>query len=152
MQLSTIPIWDALPELTWKEKIALLTHRFMDVSQVPCPITHSFDEYGTYTREMLIPAQTIFLGRAHRYGHECRLVSGSLIHISPHGKQDIEAPYTLFTTPGYHMVLFAVADCIGQTVHPNRTGTRDTDWLENDIFEPADELRALGADVARRLT
>lgn len=152
MQQAIIPMWDQLPSMSWRDKVALLTFQFLQTPQIDCPVTHSFDDYETYTRDMLIPADTLFLGRAHRHGHECQLLSGSLIHISPQGKRAIEAPFTMFTTPGYHMVLYAVTDCLGRTVHPNPANVRDTEWLENDIFEPAETLRALGEQIHKMLT
>jgi hypothetical protein len=150
-EIQTIPNWDALPgSLEWKEKIAYLTVQFLKLDQTECPVSHRF-ENGVYIREMVIPAQTLFLGRAHIHGHECELVSGSLIHISPDGKRYLEAPYKMHTTPGYHMVVFAVTEVIGVTRHPNPYECRDIDLLENDIFESLGELIHLGEMVETRL-
>jgi hypothetical protein len=49
------------------------------------------------------------------------------------------------------MVLYALTDVIGRTIHPNPTGSEDIDELEADIFESPDVLKALGAVVAQRL-
>jgi hypothetical protein len=148
--MSQLELWDALPELAWKEKIAYLTVQFLKQPQVECPVTHRFEQ-GIYIREMFIPADTLFLGRAHIYGHECQLVKGQVIHITPDDKRTIEAPFTVHTTPGYHMVFYTVSDVLGRTLHPNPDEIRDIDWLENDIFESIGELIHLGEAVETRL-
>ena len=145
--ISTIPHWDNLPALSWREKIAYLTYKFLQFPQTDCPIKHIF-EGRLYIREITIPAQTLFLGRAHTYGHECLLLSGSLIHISPDGtKRTLEAPFSMHTTPGYHMAFYTVTEVIGRTIHPNLTEWLDPQALEADIFEPLDNLKALGAEL-----
>jgi len=146
-----IPMWDQLPDLSWAEKLAYLTHQFLTMEQTECPVEHSF-EGQLYVRDMHIPAGTLFLGRAHRYGHMCQLLQGSIILIEESRRTHLEAPYEMFTTPGYQMVLYAITDVHGRTVHPNPDGSRDTQALEADIFEPVDELKALGADLHKRLT
>lgn len=145
-----IPYWDQLPDLTWHEKVAYLAHQFLKLPQTPCPLTHILQP-GVYIREMFLPAGTLFLGRAHRYGHECRLVSGSVIHITAEGKQMISAPFTMHTVPGYHMVLYAMTDAVGRTIHPNSADSHDTQLMEDEIFESADELKVLGAQIEKRL-
>jgi hypothetical protein len=146
-----IPTWDSLPvTLNWNEKIAYLTVQFLKLPQTDCPVTHRF-ENAVYIREMVIPAQTLFLGRAHIYGHECELVSGSLIHITPDSRRLVEAPFSMHTQPGYHMVFFALTEVIGRTYHPNPDEIRDVDFLENDIFEPLSALISQGEDVETRL-
>ena len=146
-----IPSWDSLPStLDWKEKIAYLTVQFLKLPQTECPVAHRF-ENAVYIREMVIPAQTLFLGRAHIHGHECELVSGSLIHIAPDARRLVEAPFSMHTTPGYHMVLYSLIDVVGRTYHPNPNEVRDVDTLENDIFEPVSALISLGEQVETRL-
>lgn len=150
MQL--IPVWDSLPDLAWKEKVAYLTYQFLQLPQTDCPVKEIF-EPGLYIRQMVIPSQTIFLGRAHRYGHQCELLSGSLIHIAPDGtRPQVDAPFVMHTTPGYHMVLFALTECVARTYHPNPSENRDGQALENDIFESVEDLKELGSMIHRRLT
>lgn len=152
MQTNIVPQWDQLPDLNWKEKVAYLTYEFLKAPQIGCPVEHLFED-GNYIREMRIPAGTLFLGRAHRHGHQCQLVSGVAIQITPEGKRIGEAPITMMTTPGYHMVLYSVTDVVGRTIHPNPEDSRDTEWLERDIFESVESLQALGAELhARQVT
>lgn len=145
-----IPILDSLPDLTWKEKLAYLTTRFLNEEQVEAPVTHLF-EGDKYIREMRIPKDTLFIGRPHRYGHECVLVEGSLVHITETFRRVVEAPFSMVTQPGYQMVLYTLTDVVGRTIHPNSTQSRDSQALEDDIFETLDSMKALGHDVAHRM-
>lgn len=150
MQTSIVPQWDNLPDLTWKEKVAYMTYELLQKPQAECPVEHFFQP-GKYIREMRIPAGAVFIGRAHRYGHECRLVSGMCVWVTEEGKRLAEAPVVIHTTPGTHMVLLALTDLIGQTIHPNPHESRDTQQMEDDIFESVEALKSLGASLHQRL-
>lgn len=141
---------DQYPTLSWKEKLAYLITRFLDQPQIECPVTHHFED-GKYIREMVIPKGTLFIGRPHRYGHECILVSGKVIHCLETGRKCVDAPFRMHTQPGDQVVIFTKTDIVGRTVHPNPTGTTDTDSLEADIFESLDSLKAVGLHAARIL-
>lgn len=150
MSQDLIPHWDQLPNLTWKEKVGYLTYQFLKLEQAECPVSHQF--LGkTYTRTMLIPAGTLFLGREHRYGHLCELIEGSVIYITPEGRREVSAPYAVHTKPGDHMVLYALTDVVGRTSHPNPENWTDVQKLEDDIFDSVESLRALGQSVHERL-
>jgi hypothetical protein len=142
-----VPVIDTLPALSWKEKLAYLTYEFLKLEQTECPIKHIF-ENGNYIREMRIPAGTLFIGRAHRFGHECQLISGEVVHITPESRTLIKAPFRMHTIPGYHMVFQALTDIVGRTIHPNPVGIVDTEELEKQIFEPVENLRLLGEQIS----
>jgi len=141
-------------ELSWPEKVAFLAHRFQAITDMDhekdCPVKHSF-ESGVYVREMFIPANTLFIGREHRHGHRCVLVSGSVVVISADGETPLSAPAELMTVPGYQMVLRALTDVVGRTYHPNLTESRDIAALEAEAFHPAEEVFTLGRVVNRRV-
>lgn len=145
-----LKLLDNLPTLSFPEKLAYLTHQFHKAEQTECPVTHLFKD-GFYIREMTIPAGTLFIGRVHRQGHICELVAGSIVHITEYERRALEAPFSLKTTPGYQMALYAVNDVVGRTYHPD-SGERDLDKLEECIFESVETLKALGESVERRLT
>lgn len=145
-----VPAIDQLPEMSWKDKLAFLVYKSRDLPQTECPVEHIFED-GHYIREMRIPAGTFFLGRAHRYGHKCVLVSGEVMHITEHDRRYISAPFSMHSTPGYQMVMYAVTDVIGQTIHPNPTDSRDTQALEAEIFESIESLVDAGALISERM-
>lgn len=151
MKPADVPAWDRLPShLTWKEKIAYLGVQFAKLPQSECPLDHVIG-HGLYIRKMSIPANTLFLGREHRHGHEVTLLSGSVILVSPEGRHQIDAPKTIHTRPGYHMVVYTLTDITAQTVHPNPGNSCDLEALELDAFHTADELTELGLIVAGQL-
>lgn len=146
-----IPSLDNLPtSLSWKEKVAFLAHEFSKLPHVPTTLEHEVQD-GLYVRTLHIPAGTLLIGRAHRHGHECCLVEGSIILVTPERKLRVDAVTTVHSTPGYHMVLYAITDCIGRTVHPNPTNSHDFDAMENEAFEPVETLMSDGVRVAQRL-
>lgn len=151
MQKNTaLQLWEQLPSLNWEEKVAYLTYRFSTLPQTGTPVEHVF-EPGVYVREMRIPAGTLFIGRAHRHGHLCQLVSGTMELIFPQHVATYSAPDFLNTLPGCHMVLHAVTDVVGRTIHPNPHESRDVEALEADIFESVEALAARGAAIQERL-
>lgn len=143
-----IPNWDQLPVLSWKEKVGYLTYQFSKLPQVEAPVSHSRGN-GLYIRTMRIPANTLFIGRAHRYGHECTLLEGSVIWVTEQGRKQVDAVLTVHSTPGTHMVLYALTDVVGQTVHPDKGG--DIQAMEDDIFESVESLLTLGESVQKQL-
>ena len=141
------PQWDQLPGLTWSEKVAYLTHRFLTMEQTECPLQHQFEQ-NLYIREIRIPADTWLVGRVHRHGHICQLLEGSLILVHREGHTEaFQAPSEILTLPGYQMVVHTVTDVVARTVHPNPTGERDIEKLEAEIFEPAESIKQLGASL-----
>ena len=137
------------PQFAFKEKVAVLATEFLEQPQVSCPLTHIF-ERGFYIREIAIPADTLFIGRPHRHGHKCELVKGELLHVTPYGRLERQAPFALVTLPGYQVVIYAITDVIGRTYHPD-SGERDTDKLEAEIFESVESVKELGLKVQHRL-
>lgn len=145
MKLTTL--WDTSSKLTWKQKVAYLSHQFIKCSNAPeMPVTHIFAP-GVYIREIRIPKGTLFLGREHLHGHLCQLVSGAIVWITPDGKHRLEAPYQVYSKPGDHMVLYAITDVVGRTVHANITDSRDTQELEAAYFGSREEMLELGKDL-----
>ena len=138
------------PNLKWADKLAILTYRFSKLDQSPTPVEHHFEK-GLYIRTIRIPADTLFLGRVHTVGHKCELVSGRVMHITEHERRIVEAPFSMVTTPGYQMVLYAFTDVIGRTVHLNEEESRDMAALERDFAEPASALWERGRDLDQRL-
>lgn len=145
-----IPVLDTLPPMPWAHKLAYLTYRFSLLDNVECPLTHHFDG-NAYVREIAIPAGTLFIGRIHRYGHRVELVLGSGVLVTATARLPISAPYAIETTPQGQVAFYATSDVVGRTYHPNPTDSRDTQALEDDIFESVESLVALGRVVEERL-
>jgi len=136
-------------ELDWKEKVALLGSEFLQHAQIDCPVEHIFRE-GKYIRRMKIPQGTLFIGRPHKIGHRCQLDVGSLIQFTEHGKIERFPGDSVQSTPGYQVILYALTDVIGSTIHPD-SGERDIDKLEDMIFESQQSFVDLGMTVRKAL-
>jgi hypothetical protein len=152
-QVADVSVWSRLPgTLSWKEKIAYLGVQFQksDLKAPKCLVDHLLG-HGKYVRTIRIPAHTLFLGREHIRGHEVSLLVGSVILITPEGKKVMEAPITVHTVPGYHMVVYTLTDIEAQSVHANPGDALDAEALESAYFEPADKLYQLGLQVDERL-
>ena len=153
MQQSLMPFLDSLPvTLSWKEKVAYVAAQLLNgPHDALAPVEHIF-ENCLYIRKLRIPAHRLFIGRAHLLGHECALLSGSIIVLAEGYQQRMDAPQAMLTTPGFHMIVYTLTDIVAQTAHPNPTNSCDWEALEAQIFEPAEVLAKLGRDVRRRLT
>lgn len=137
--------------LNFREKLAYIGFAAPEEWRGPeCPVTHLF-EPGLYIREMFIPAETLFIGRPHTFGHRCELVSGKVLLITEEAKTHMEAPAELWSKPGFMMCLYAKTDVIGRTFHPNPDERRDTDAMENEIFGSIEELIALGKEARAKV-
>lgn len=146
-----VPAFDAAPSaLTWKEKIAWLVDKLSEGPRNPCPVEHIFG-HGMYVRKIFVPADTLFLGRAHLKGHQVSLLSGSLIWITEHGRRHIDKHLTIHTQPGFHMVCYTLTDVTAQTVHANPMNSTDIQALEDEFFEPVSTLRQIAMRVDERL-
>lgn len=144
-----IPLLDRLSGLEWTEKLGYLTLKFLQLSQIECPLKHEFQD-GNYIREITIPQGSMLIGRPHIHGHQCDLISGTVIHVTEHERRKVDAPFSMHTTPGYQVVIYAMTDVVARTVHPN-DGERDIATLEADIFGSIDEMIAVGRRVDSRL-
>lgn len=141
---------DQLPSvLSWKERLAYLTVKFLELPQQACPVEHVFKD-GHYYRTMRIPAGALFIGRPHRHGHRVDLIEGQVILIHPQVRELRRAPDSMQTVPGFQTVFHALTDVVGRTVHPD-TGERDIDKLEEGIFESLDSIKALGVATAHKM-
>lgn len=135
--------WNETIGLPWRDRVALIVWQMRDQAKVETPVEHIFAP-GVYIREMFIPANTLFLGRAHRHGHLVQLTAGSVTLITPAGSQFLKAPAQVHTFPGCQMVVYTHEDIRCRTVHPNLHESNDTQALEDDIFEPKEEVFSRG--------
>lgn len=145
-----LKLLESLPTLSFREKLAYLTWRFLKEEQTECPLEHLF-EPGLYIREIKIPAETLFIGRIHRHGHACQLIEGSLIHVTEEGSRRVDAPFTLHSTPGYQMVLYSLTPIVGRSIHLNPSDSRDIQTLEDEAFESVESLKNHGERISERI-
>lgn len=95
------------------------------------PLTHRFAD-GVYAREMLIPADSLIIGKIHRFGHLNIITKGRVAVLTEFGVEELVAPCTFISKPGTKRVVYAYEDTVWTTLH----GTRktDPDEIEKDII------------------
>jgi len=141
----------ARTDMTWREKLAFLAHRFAPVTDMAvedCPVTESF-ENGEYVREIFIPAGTLFIGRPHRSGHRIVGLTGSVVFRTERGPEQLDAPFEFLTAQGSQVAALALTDHTARSYHPMMS--RDFKECEDAAFEPAEDVLALGRLVYQRV-
>jgi hypothetical protein len=140
-----------LPSWSWKEKVAYLAWKLREKGGTgEMPVRHLFEE-GRYIREMIIPAEFLFIGRVHKVGHLVQLLKGEVQLIFPDRSERRVAPDEMHTVPGFQTVFFTLTPVIGRTVHPNDDGLRNIDVLEDEIFERPEGVLALGERLSQEM-
>lgn len=116
--------------LEFREKITALESRLSDLPQIECELNHYFAP-GVYTRECLIPAGTLVIGKIHLHEHMNILISGDVsIMTEFDGVQRIQGPKFMTSKAGTKRFLYAHTDLVWSTIHLNPTDERDIETLE----------------------
>lgn len=103
----------------------------MDKSErVECPLTHRFTS-GLYSRELLVPADTIVMGQIHKTEHML-VANGDFEYITEEGSERITGFKVFITKPGIKRLVKTYADTTFITFHA--THTTDTDELEKELI------------------
>ena len=154
MSESLLAIPPQANDLPWQDKIAYLAWKLREsgkgVGPESIPLNHRF-EPGRYVREMALPAGVVFIGRAHKKGHIVLLVSGTARLITCGGFTVHTGPDAMMSQPGFAMVAYTQTPVIARTIHPNPSGSRDIEALEEEFFEPAEALLSRGEQVSKGL-
>lgn len=143
-----VPGMESLPDVPWVDKLAYLTWKLSALPQLECPLEHIFDG-DTYTREIRLSKGAVLIGRPHLQGHDCRLIEGKVVHITEHMSREVEAPFSMRSTPGYQMVIYALTDVVASTIHPVGE-ERDVQKLEAALFGSLEDLKEKGRIIHER--
>ena len=132
------------------EMQALLAQAPTSVTSAACnteevfPLVHRFAD-NVYAREILLPRDSVVIGKIHRFGHLNVITKGHVSVLTEFGVEELRAPCTFISKPGTKRVVYAHEDTVWTTFH----GTRHTDveQVEADIicesFEEFDRLQLL---------
>jgi hypothetical protein len=110
--------------------------RFIDYAKDQPQIEMPTDHWlilGMYARRILIPAQTVFVGRVHKKPHFFITAMGVATISTDDGFQRVNAPSILCVAPGTKRVGVAHTDCVFITVH--RTDETDLKAIAEDLVE-----------------
>lgn len=108
------------------------------------PLKHQFAD-NVYAREMTIPADSIIIGKIHRFGHLNVISRGHVSVLTEFGVEELRGPCTFISKPGTKRVVYAHEETVWTTFH----GTKhtDPDKVEADIicktFAEFDHLQLL---------
>jgi hypothetical protein len=102
----------------------------MDESErVECPLTHRFTP-GLYCRELVVPADTIVMGKIHKKEHIC-IANGDFEYVTEEGSERVTGFRVFITKPGIKRLVKTYTDTTFITFHP--TETTDVDELEQEL-------------------
>lgn len=128
----------------FKKQLSLvnLENAMLGFDQVDCLITHHFAEQ-TYVREMLMPKDTIVIGKRHRYEGINILLSGKVSVFVGRDKpvQHLEAPAIFVTDPYRKKLLYSHTDVRFCNVH--KVDGHDLEEIEKDVIITEEEFQAL---------
>jgi len=96
-------------------------------------LNHYFG-FQTYAREMTLPADSLVVGKLHRFPCINFLTKGKVSVGSEEGNEVVEAPATWISPKGTKRAIYVIEDCIWTTVHGNPTNTQDLEELEKALI------------------
>lgn len=107
---------------------AMLQHE-----QVECPEAHDFAE-GVYVRTIMIPKDTLILGKRHRFETCNILLAGEISIYMGKGKpvKRLKAPCIFNSAPGVRKLGYTHKDTLFSNIHP--TSKTDLKEIEEDFI------------------
>lgn len=98
--------------------------------------------YGTYTRELFIPADVVLTGKIHRYSCINIISQGHAKIVTDEGSFDAKAPFIFKSGAGLKKAIYALEDTVFITVHP-WSGEENADLVEDVLIIPSyDEIES----------
>ena len=112
---------------------------------VDCPVKHRFAP-GVYIREILMPKDTLIVGKIHKTSHFNEIVSGECKVVTPaSGNVEYFKAGDIFVSEaGVQKVVYNITDVVWRTTHLNPSDTKEQSELESNII--AENFDSLGYD------
>ena len=104
---------------------------------------------GVYCREIHLPADSVVVGRIHRFDHMSILSKGRVTVVTEYGREEYTAPASFLSPAGTKRAVWTHEDAIWTTIHPNPDDEQDIETLENRYT--ALEYAELGMPVGELL-
>lgn len=96
------------------------------------PLKHSFS-HGVYIREMFMQADSVVIGKLHKFSHTWFLLQGKLFISTEEGVNHYVAPCYVNAPAGTKRIIYAAEDSIFVNVHPNPDNITDIGELEDRL-------------------
>lgn len=120
-----------------------------------CTLKHYFspkdEKYGccTYAREMLIPKDTLIIGKIHRHQHLNIISKGKVTVFTEFGEKHLTAPCTFISEIGLKRAVYAEEDTLWTTIHLTQFASEnDLDKIEHEVIAPSYDDMNLISSVA----
>jgi len=108
------------------------------------PLKHYVTNNGLYAREIILPANTVVVGKIKKHEYISIISSGLVTEVSEAGQQHIRAPYTMVCEPGTKRVVWAHTTAVWVTIHAVEPEEQDLDamydYLVASSYEEVDKL------------
>lgn len=105
-----------------------------NLGENPFPLTHHFAP-GIYAREILLPKDTLIIGKIHRHEHLVIFLYGDVTVESEKGQERINTPGVFLSPMGIKRAVYAHVDSVMITIHP--TEETDLDKIETEVIAPS---------------
>ena len=107
---------------------------------------HHFAD-GSYGREIVLPADTVVVGKIHRHSHVNVISKGHCLVATEDAICEYRAPLTFVSKPGTKRAVLALTETIWTTVHV--TDETDLELIEQDVIAPTfDDFDRLQGQIA----
>lgn len=97
------------------------------MTQVEIPVRHYFAD-KSYAREIIIPKDTIVLGKIHKFSHINICSKGDISVLTPNGVIRVTAPYTVVSPEGSQKIAYTHEETVWTTFHS--TDLKDVNEIE----------------------
>jgi len=120
-----------------------------ETHHIDCPLTHHFAP-GLYAREILLPKDSLVVGKIHKHAHVNNISKGSVIVYTEFGKEEYHAPCQFISKPGTKRAVYALEDTIWTTYHT--TNEIDLEIIEADVIaKDFEEYEAFALEQSKKL-
>lgn len=122
------------PHGSTRAKLYAIQVEMGNMPQVDCPLQHTFAP-DVYIRTIMLPKGSVILGKIHKHAHGNILSSGTVTVLTESGGVErLTGPLTMLSEAGTKRAVYAEADAVWTTIHPNPSNTRDLAQLESEII------------------
>jgi len=146
-------------KVAFREKMELAQNTMMewqaegicDDAMDECILTHHFspivEEFGcaVYGRQILIPKDTVIIGKIHRHSHLNVILKGKILVTTEFGQEYFEAPHVFTSKVATKRGVRAVEDTLWLTIHlTTQDSEENMDEIENEVIAP--DYQTLGLE------
>ena len=120
-----------------------------ETNPVDCPLIHHFAP-GLYAREILLPMNSLVVGKIHKHAHVNNISKGSVIVYTEFGMEEYHAPCQFVSKAGTKRAVLALEDTVWTTYHP--TNETDLSVIESEVIAKSfEEYEVFALEQSKKL-